>query len=226
MCQWHARLFTSAAILALALALPAPEAAATTCSDGAAATIDSGNCTVQTGNVPTTVTFSAGATGQLILNGAAPTGLVSNTTGGQGAVVVVQGTVTMNADFGTGLSHYLQSLNIDDGATLNAGHGIKATTVTVGQGNSGVLNQTGQAIAADYLVLKAGSALNQTGGGTLEVGNTTIGSGATLTLRNQGSGFIDGAANGQGTLIFAHDYTTDEALGSTAVSTPSPSTAA
>jgi outer membrane autotransporter protein len=214
MCSWHARLASSAAALVLALGLPAREAAATTCTDGAAATIDTGNCTVQTGTVPTTVTFSAGATGQLILNGAAPSGLVSNATAGQGAVVV-QGSVTMTADFGSGLSHYLQSLSINDGATLNAGHNIKATTVTVGQGSGGVLNQTGQAIAADYLVLRAGATLNQTGG-TLEVGNTTIGSGATLTLRNQGTGFIDGAANGQGTLIFAHDYTTDEALGSTA----------
>ncbi len=68
-------------------------AAATVCANTAAATIDVGNCTVAGGLIPTTVVFQddtvdVGALGSLILNGAAPTGAVTNTVDGEGAVSV------------------------------------------------------------------------------------------------------------------------------------------
>ena len=58
----------------------------TLCSNGEAATIVNSDCTVAPGTIVTTVIFAAGATGKLILIGAAPTGAVTTATDGNGAV--------------------------------------------------------------------------------------------------------------------------------------------
>jgi fibronectin-binding autotransporter adhesin len=218
MAHRHSRRIRGAAALALVLVLPVHEAAATTCTNGAAATIDSADCTVQTGTIPTTVTFSAGATGQLILNGAVPNGDVTTGDSGLGTVVV-QGTVSMVADFGASFGGDLGAVNILNGATLNANHNIVARTITVGQGTSGVLNLLAgsDGISAKNLVLNAGATLDQilNGGGISVQTATTLDTGATLTIRASINGIIDGVADGRGTLILDHDRSSNAVLGGT-----------
>ena len=152
----------------------------------------------------------------LILNGAAPSDAVTNTTDGEG-IVTVQATVTSAAAFGVATTGDLLSLTVNDAATFNLGHNLAATTVTVGTGATGIVNQSAGTITATTLVIAAGGTLTQSGSGVINATNTTIATGGTLTVVNQGTGAIDGAAGGQGALVFAGDYDTDAALGATSL---------
>ncbi|MFA6284508.1 MAG: hypothetical protein WC633_10230, partial [Desulfurivibrionaceae bacterium] len=220
----HVSLFFAGVSLLAVAALSTGRKAAwaagtTTCGDGIAATVgDDADCTVAPGLIPTTVTFSSNPQKILILNGAAPSGNVTNLTNGQG-VVTVQGTVTSAAKFGNSLfpGHYLQSQTVNDGATFNLGHELSAVTVTVGQGVSGALSQSAGFINASDLILSSGATLTQSGSGVIQAGAITLGNNAFLTLKNQSSGTINGAEAGQGELTFTGNFDTevDAALGST-----------
>jgi len=196
-------------------------AAATVCNNGAIATIDIGDCTVVAGTIPTTVVFTSNES-TLFLNGAVPTGAVTTAIGGQGKVVV-QSTVTSAADFGNGGGGRLDSLTVNDGTTLNLQNSFYTSTIAVGQGTSGVLNQSAGIISREVntttptaLTIGAGGAFTQSGTGVLYA-NTTIATGGALTLVNQGGGTIDGAGAGQGALTFAGNYNTDAAIGTTSL---------
>lgn len=124
------------------------QAAATVCNNGAAATIDVGACTVAAGTIPTTIVFQSeafdvgGVLGTLTLNAAAPTGAVTNTVAGEGAVVV-SGSTSSVSTFGVGGGGALASLTVNDAITFSLGHALTATTVTVGSGaGTGVINQS------------------------------------------------------------------------------------
>ena len=211
-----------AAAVALAALLPLREAAAT-CSgsagNGVAEQVGNVNCTVDATHIPTTVTFQSGATGKLILNAAAPTGLINNAVNTEGSVDV-QGTVTLNADIGVAdldFPHRLAAINILDAAVLNTPHNVVALTLTVGQGTSGTLNQTAQTISVRTLVLNDGATLDQGMQGSIRATlGITLGNNATLTLRSsETGGTINGIADGQGTLIIDHEFTSEYALGGT-----------
>ncbi|MES2386027.1 MAG: autotransporter domain-containing protein [Pseudomonadota bacterium] len=208
--------------MALAALLPLREAAAT-CSgsagNGVAEQVGNVNCTVDATHIPTTVTFQSGATGKLILNAAAPTGLINNAVNTEGSVDV-QGTVTLNADIGVAdldFPHRLAAINILDAAVLNTPHNVVALTLTVGQGTSGTLNQTAQTISVRTLVLNDGATLDQGMQGSIRATlGITLGNNATLTLRSsETGGTINGIADGQGTLIIDHEFTSEYALGGT-----------
>ena len=206
------------------LSLPlSAQAAATVCPNGAAATIDVGNCVVAAGTIPTTVNFVTGATGSLLLNGEAPTGAVTNTTDGEGVVGVIA-TTTSAASFGVAGTGDLFLFNNATGITFNLGHDLASTTIT----NEGTFNQTagtitvntlnqketynqsGGIINADTIIVDPGKSFTQSGTGVL---NVTTGiflqAGSTLTLANQGTGKIGAANDGDGALIFAGNYNTD-----------------
>ena len=177
--------------------------------------MSSGECRTS-GLIPTTVVFSTTPVSTLILNGAAPSDAVTNTTDGEG-IVTVQATVTSAAAFGVATTGDLLSLTVNDAATFNLGHNLAATTVTVGTGATGIVNQSAGTITATTLVIAAGGTLTQSGSGVINATNTTIATGGTLTVVNQGTGAIDGAAGGQGALVFVGDYDTDAALGATSL---------
>ena len=177
--------------------------------------MSSGECRTS-GLIPTTVVFSTTPVSTLILNGAAPSDAVTNTTDGEG-IVTVQATVTSAAAFGVATTGDLLSLTVNDAATFNLGHNLAATTVTVGTGATGIVNQSAGTITATTLVIAAGGTLTQSGSGVINATNTTIATGGTRTVVNQGTGAIDGAAGGQGALVFAGDYDTDAALGTTSL---------
>ena len=88
-------------------------------------------------------------------------------------------------------------------------------SITIGDGASGELDQTAGTITTTTLTINDGGIYNQTGTGVLNGGTITLGTGATLTLMNQGTGVIDGAAAGQGDLVFAGTYNTEAAIGAT-----------
>ena len=129
--------------------------------------------------------------------------------------VTVQGMVTSGGNIGVVGTNDLASLTVEDGANLNLGHDLAALTVSVGQGASGVVNQSAGTLTATTLAIAGGGTVTQSGAGVIDATNTTIGAGGSLTVANQGSGAIDGAAAGQGSLTFAGSYDTDAALGGT-----------
>ena len=215
------QLLVGLATMAVVALLPMRQAVAIcngSAGNGVAEEIAGNNCTVATGNIPTTVTFQAGATGHLILNGAAPTDVVSNVTSAQG-IVDVQGTVTMGQDFGSfsvGNIHLLSAVNVQNGAELKATYDINAETVTVGQGTSGTLTQNEGNINVSTLEVKDGATLTQAANtGSMSATNIKLGNGATLTIRNSSTGgTVNGIADGQGSLIIDHgSFQTHDAVG-------------
>lgn len=147
-----------AGALPLIALLPGLEATATTCSDGAAATIDTTNCTVAAGTVPTTVTFAASPTGALVLNGASPTGAINATTASQGNITV-QAATTLAAGATIGATTSIANI------TVNSGQSLDASAVST--------------IRANNIILGNGSA-----NGVLTLGNTTL----TVAGRLDGDG--------------------------------------
>ena len=107
------------------------------------------------------------------------------------------------------------SITVNDGTTFNLGHSYSSssTVFTIGQGTSGILNHTAGNIQLNNLTVAAGGTYTQSGTGTLTATSISIGTGGSVTLANQGVGSFNGAAAGQGALIFAGNYNTDAALG-------------
>lgn len=154
----------------LALLLPDQAAMATTCNNGAAATIDTTNCTVAAGTVPTTVTFATSPTGALILNGASPTGAINATTAGQGNITV-QANTTLAAGATIGATTGIGNININSSRTLDASavSTISANNVIVGGSNATLilgnttLTVTGRLDAAgsgDKMVVNGNATVN------------------------------------------------------------------
>ena len=106
-------------------------------------------------------------------------------------------------------------LVVKDGETLPGKIDFTFDSVTVGEGSSGVLNQSAGTITSPTVAIAAGGTFTQSGTGVLLAGTDTItiATDGVLTLVNQGTGAIDGFGAGQGTLIFGGDYDTDAALG-------------
>jgi outer membrane autotransporter protein len=173
-------------------------------------TIDGGNtCTTADTTEPSTVQFQGAGTLNLVLN-APPSGAVTTTVDGSGAVVV-QADVISAANYGVAGSGDLLSVTVDNAATFSLGHNLAAITFT----NNGTVNQSAGTLTATTLAIGAGDTFTQSGTGIINATNTTIGAGGTLTLVNQGTGAIDGAAAGQGALVLGGNYNTDSALGGT-----------
>ncbi len=210
------KLLSTAVVMSLVLGVPLTGmGAATVCNNGAPATIDAGNCTVQAGTIPTTVNFETGTAGILRLNGAAPTDATTNTTINEGTVMVI-GSTSSASTFGVGGGGSLLSFQVSDGVTFGLGHDLAALTVAVGGMASAALNQTAGTLTATNLNITQGSTFTQSGTGVANATAITIDSGSTLTLVNQGTGTIDGAGGaGNGILVFNGDYNTDAAIGGT-----------
>lgn len=204
----HGTRLTLTALLALA----GGAQAATVCSDGAPATVEDTNCTVDGVTTPTTVTFSGTVTGgSLILNGQAPTGNILTETLGLGDVVV-SGSSSTVATIGIAGAGAINSISVNDLTTLTLGASAAANTVTVGQGSSGALIQNAGTVTTNSLVINDGASytLNT---GVLNGGVITIGSGGSLTGDLIHYTTIDGIAAGQGSVTFQGNHNTEGALG-------------
>lgn len=181
---------------------------ATSCNNGVAAIIDTANCTVQAGTVPTTVTFAAAPTGQLLLSGASPTGAINATTAGQGNITATASTV-LNGGATIGTTAAVGTITVNSGVTLDASavSTINAGTVMVGAGGgNGVLTLGNTTVTVSGRLDGAGGAGNTilvTGNATIDgiVGSvagidTHVDDGASLTVN--GSEFRSTATLGSG----------------------------
>lgn len=194
-------------------------AAAVSTQAGTAETVDTTACEVNATATPSTITFLNGGTGLLTLTGNAPSGTILNTTSGEGSIAIV-GIVSSANTIGVGGGGTLLAVTVNDGVIFNLGHSLTSTTVTVGQGTSGILNQDAGTLTATTLTIAAGGTLTQSGTGVANATNVTIATGGTLTLANQntaGTVTIDGAGAGQGALVFAGNYNTDAVIGVTSL---------
>jgi autotransporter-associated beta strand protein len=204
-------LLTGVSALAITLAGFSP-AWAVSCSNGAAVSIDTVNCTVQSGTVPSTVTFANGATGELLLNGASPTGAIDATTANQGTIVV-QSNTTLSPGATIGAVTPVGSIVINPNTTLDASgvSTIGADSISVGPGN-GVLvlgNTTVNVTSGLDGAGGPGNTIHVTGNASIngDVGqgagiDTKIDDGASLTASgNYRSGVLLGnTANSDATL--------------------------
>ena len=165
------------------------------------------NCTVQDGNIPTTVTFQPDSTGTLTLNGAVPT----EATLGEGNVVVAAD-ATSASTFGSA-DDPLASFTVNDGVTFELGHNLTASNITVGSSKVANLYQTGGTLTTNTMTIGGGCVLYQSGSGIINATNVNIGEVGTLTLVNQGTGAINSSPNEHGNLTFKGNYNTDAAIG-------------
>lgn len=199
----------------LVLLLPDQAAMATTCTNGAAATIDTTNCTVATGTVPTTVTFANSPTGTLILNGASPTGAINATTAGQGNITV-QANTTLAAGATIGATTAINDITINGSRTLDASavSTINAHNLIVGGSNSTLilgnttLTVTGRLDAngsGDKMVVTGAATVNGLVG-TVNGIDTVINDGASLTTNSstyRSTTVLGSGSGAQGTLTLS-----------------------
>jgi len=168
-------------------------------------------------------TFTQSGTGVINANTTIATGgaltVVNQGTGTIDGAGAGQGALTFGGNYNTDSvigATTLATVAVNDGVTLTLDQNLStATSVTVGQGASGVVNQSAGTLTTGTLAVAAGGTYTQSGTGAISATNTTIATGGTLTLTNQGSGTIQGAGANQGALVFAGDYNTDAALGGT-----------
>jgi outer membrane autotransporter protein len=167
-------------------------------------------------------TYTQSATG--ILNATNTTigdgGTMTLVNQGAGAIdgaAAQEGDLIFAGDYDTdsaiGDTNSLSSVTVNDGATLTVDQNLEANAVNVGQGTSGVLNQSAGTLATATLTINNGGTYTQSGTGVINATDIGIGTGNTLVLANQGTGVIDGLAAGTGALVFAGDYNTDTAIG-------------
>jgi uncharacterized protein with beta-barrel porin domain len=153
----------------------------------------------------TTTNVGNGATLTLLNQG---TGIIRGAADGQGDVVF-SGSYNTDAALGESL-RTLASITVNAGQVLSLDQDGDVTTFN----NNGTVNQSAGTLAATTLNIGDNDTYTQTGTGVLNTTTTNVGNGATLTLLNQGTGIIRGAADGQGDVVFSGSYNTDAILGS------------
>ena len=155
----------------------------------------------------TTTNVGNGATLTLLNQG---TGIIRGAADGQGDVVF-SGSYNTDAALGESL-RTLASITVNAGQILSLDQDGDVTTLN----NNGTVNQSAGTLTATTLNIGDNDTYTQTGTGVLNTTTTNLGNGATLTLLNQGTGIIRGAADGQGDVVFSGSYNTDAVVGTTA----------
>ena len=152
-----------------------------------------GTLKVGNGNVTSATATTIGSGGKLQISG---TGTYSGTIDGN---IAGNGTFKLSHDYTSvaniGTLAKLAAVTVDDSVTLTNAYDLKATTITVGGGTSGILTQTAGTVAATTLSLGSGSTYNY-GGGNL-------------------TGTFDGTSGATGTVNINSNYTSAAAIGST-----------
>jgi len=152
----------------------------------------------------TTTNLGNGATLTLLNQG---TGIIQGVADGQGNVIF---SGSYNTDAALGIPNKaLASVTVNVGQVLTLDQNSDVTTFN----NNGTVNQSAGTLTAATLNIGDNDTYTQTGTGVLNTTTTNVGNGATLTLLNQGTGIIRGAADGQGDVVFSGSYNTDAALG-------------
>ncbi len=178
--------------------------AATTLNIGASDTL------TQTGTgVINSTTTNIGNGATLTLNNQG-TGLIQGTADNQGALVF-SGNYNTDAALGTA-ANTLASVTVNDGQTLTLDQNADVTTFN----NNGTVNQSAGTANMTTLNIDAGDTFTQSGTGAVNATNINLGNASTLIVNNQGTGAIQGTADGDGDLVFSGNYNTDAALGTSA----------
>ena len=188
-------------------------AVAASCAAGAITIANSsGGCDVDGVNAVTTVQFlnNSLSSDRLNLIGNSPSGAVTNVTNDDGNVTV-SGVVTSQNTFGVGGGGRLESFTVNNGATFNLGHNVRAS---IGQ-IFGLVNHTAGTINISLAFQFHGTYVQS--GAAAFTGNVTVFSAGSITLTTGGiSGTINGLGGAsRGALVFAGDFDIVSAIGGT-----------
>jgi len=116
----------------------------------------------------THVSIATGGTLTLMNQG---TGNIDGAAAGQGALVFAG---NYDTDAALGGTTSLASLMVDDGVTLTLDQDAEATSVTVGQGASGIINHSAGTVAAATLNVSSGATYNQSGTAAINASNIFV----------------------------------------------------
>ncbi|WP_373018370.1 autotransporter-associated beta strand repeat-containing protein, partial [Thiomicrorhabdus sp.] len=142
-----------------------------------------------------------GSTGTLILQNQG-SGVIQGSTPNHGALIFA-GNYDTDSVLGIntgGSSGSLASITVNDGVTLTLDKNASATTVNVGQGASGILNQSAATLRATNLNVNNGATYNLSGTGVVNATNISIGSGASLNVNQAGNTSIASTVSGSGAI--------------------------
>mgnify|MGYP003835644259 FL=1 len=129
-------------------------------------------------------------------------GLIYGNPAGSGTLIFA-GDYDTDSSLGTDLpgglfGGRLASITVNDGVTLTLDQNASATTFNIGQGASGVVNQSAATLTATTLNINDGAAYNLSGTGTLNATTITVGDFAALNVNQGGDTSIGSTISGAG----------------------------
>jgi len=173
------------------------------------------------GSITGNITLNGTTANTFVLDGATINGNVDLGDGAANSVTLTTGSLLGSLDIGTGTTAVSINTGVGDAITVTTFDTLTSTVSMSGAGTfnsttfsvNGTLNQSAGTLSTADFNIGDNDTVTQTGTGVINSTTTRLGSGATLTLKNQGSGQIQGGADDRGNLIFSGNYNTDAALG-------------